>query len=515
MLWRKCTSNILIFAFAMLGFYEPASSADSKAKEILHPFEAYNEAYDENGKLRPAFQALKKRIKKNPLKPKPIAASILSSSPMGDDIKILPLPWALSRLEFQFIQKATAQRAEALRKLFIDLFINEEPEILKKGIFSKDFIEQLCLNETQRSYESIRNFWKRRNPDDVSFIYGPDLARLISGIWVFIEDNVGNIGGRADTFHLKEPFSIVTGIKSQEKSTDDFVSAIKVFMQNAGTSPEKTLAIFDFDKDKDDEDKTPFSFKDKENIRELMALESAGIEKIFDGTDLNRKKLKGLMDKIDNESIEALLLIDHPNGTWDVYDEWLEFLAARPNLKIFNGPFVNTLSSKALLPYMDQITEFFEGQTPHIKTLESFPVQNLADLDAAEELYGENFILKTTNGTQGEEVYPRAKYPEKNWKAIRKYLDTLRAWGKYNDREFPNFVVQPFVNFSYLPTETPWIQFMLDLRPITYVFMGSVMPGTSPWARANMRLGKNLTNVSQGAFETVVFIEDCEASLLD
>jgi uncharacterized circularly permuted ATP-grasp superfamily protein len=515
MLWRKCILKNTIFAFAFIAYVDQSFSADSSPKEFSHPFEAYNEAFDDNGKLRPAFQSLEKRIKKNPLSPNPLSASILSSSPMGDDIKILPLPWALSRQEFQFIQKATALRAEALRKLFIDLFINEEAEILKKGIFTKHFIEQLCLNETQRSYESIRNFWKRRNPDDVSFIYGPDLARLLSGIWVFIEDNVGNIGGRADTFHLKEPFSIATGIRSQEMPTDDFVSALKQFIKSAGTSTEKTLAIFDFDKDKEDEDKTPFSFKDKENVRELMALESSGIEKIFDGTDLNRSKLKTLMAKIDNESIEALVLIDHPNGTWDVYDEWLEFLASRPKLKIFNGPFVNVLSSKALMPYMDQFIEFYLGQAPLIKSLESFPIKNLADLDAAEELYGENFILKTTNGTQGEEVYPRAKYPLKNWNAIRKYLDTLRAWGKYNDREFPNFIVQPFVNFSFLPTETPWIQFMVDLRPISYVFMGSVIPGASPWARANMRLGKNLTNVSQGAFETVVFIEDCEASLLD
>ena len=83
---------------------------------------AYNEAYDANGKLRPHYQSYIDRTQSDPLNPsRELIESLTFGHPLGDNIKILPVPLILDDREYQeVIAPGVNQRARALSKFFED-----------------------------------------------------------------------------------------------------------------------------------------------------------------------------------------------------------------------------------------------------------------------------------------------------------------------------------------------------------------------------------------------------------
>jgi hypothetical protein len=495
-----------------LYFFVCSFSLSILAKEDSS-FPAYNEV-EIGGRTAPALRAFKERTGRDPMKVLKRSAEKLSSSPLGDQIKILPMPWVLAESEYQFIKSATVQRATALRLFFEDVFFRKRPRIFQSSIGIKsDWVANLCRSEIQRSYDVVKEFYRGRDAQDISFTYGPDLARLRDGSWTVIEDNLGNVGGRADTAEVHKAFREATGLPPQTESEDDFARALKSFLTAKGVSADKALVLIE--QEVEDEDKLPLVYKDLENQREAAAVRAAGLgERIFDVSNISSKKLRELIQKIEDEKIEALLLVDQVGGAWEIHDQWMTFLGDKKELALFNSPHTSVLSSKALMPYMDAIIEFYTGSKALIPTMKSIPVMSSADMKALDERLGPKHIVKTINGSQGEEVYPREHYSEKHWQAVIRQVEAVRGWSRAAGMPFPFFIAQPFVEFSYLPTREGWLQFMLDLRPITYVFGEQMHVAEVPWARANLRMGNNLTNVSQGAFEVAVYREKCEGALL-
>src|SRR5262245_58548333 len=98
------------------------ASEVSLATTIAAP--AYEEAFTPSGQLRPAYAALCDLWGWDPLQPSLAVAEQLRDRPLGDDTRILPLPWAIDDAEYEVvIRPGVAQRARALQMFFADVVL--------------------------------------------------------------------------------------------------------------------------------------------------------------------------------------------------------------------------------------------------------------------------------------------------------------------------------------------------------------------------------------------------------
>jgi hypothetical protein len=88
---------------------------------------AHNEIFDEHGHLRPGYAALHSSSPWDPLRPPAFIADQLCNRPLGDDTRILPVPWVIDDAEYvSVIKQGIAQRASALQMFFADMVLGEQ-----------------------------------------------------------------------------------------------------------------------------------------------------------------------------------------------------------------------------------------------------------------------------------------------------------------------------------------------------------------------------------------------------
>ena len=170
----------------------------------------YDEALAANGCHRPAYEALRRRLGWDPLSPPDAVVERLSRQPLGDDHQLVPVPLALSDSEYLKIQAGVAQRARALQMFFADVFLGDG-RYLRSGTNLSEALLDDILASVETSLAQLRQWWVGHDPETLRFVYAPDLLREPGGRWVVIEDNVGCVGGCADTYFALETYRQAAG----------------------------------------------------------------------------------------------------------------------------------------------------------------------------------------------------------------------------------------------------------------------------------------------------------------
>jgi len=488
---------------------------------------AYNEVFQANGQLRPAYQQYFERTGLHPLNVSQNGAQALTLNPMGDRISILPIPVVLADSEYQMIQRGVRQRAKTLQLLFADLFINPTPKvfnsplILPEGVppLSENLIRGISESEGY-SFDLVRSTWQGMSLEDIHFTYGPDLVRNPEGQWVAIEDNIGPVGGIGDVDSVIETFDSKTGHRAAANLnfSSDLVRFVEHFTKKHALKKELILAlIVQSPKRKSDDRNTGVEY-DLENNRKAAILKGLGIES--HSSDEILEKLSGLSPS----EINALINFSTESSSNVDKVKFLRLFTEK-RTKFFNSPFTDIVSSKAFTPYMDALIKFYLGEEPIIKTQESYPLETRTPESESRHLrrlvaYGPDelakWVLKRIDGVQGRQVHVLGKMNELQLQGLDAEIAEYSAFRLSNHRTQSFFILQRFVPVSYLPAESnsSWLRFTIDLRPITSVQGNDILVSERSWARSNFDLGANLNNVSQGAFEARVIREICELSLV-
>ena len=159
------------------------------------------------------------------------------------------------------------------------------------------------------------------------------------------------------------------------------------------------------------------------------------------------------------------------------------------NITITNAPGTGVADDKAIYSYMPEIVEFYTGEKPILKNVETFRcaepdtlqyvLDNLADL-----------VVKEVHGSGG---YGMLVGPAASKKELADFAAKLKA-------KPANYIAQPTLSLSTVPifTEAGLAPRHVDLRPFALVSPGGVdiVPGGLP--RVALTEGSLVVNSSQG-----------------
>jgi uncharacterized circularly permuted ATP-grasp superfamily protein len=156
----------------------------------------YDEVFDENGAIRPHYRDIFPHFAElNKKRREEIRKGTLKR--FEGDNALSPLPLVTPEEEFRRLQAGVAQRGEALLRFLQDHYSGDKSYI-RDGIIPEEVIRQIVERSTEAGYEGLVN------PDEISFLYGPDIIRDAQGVFRVLEDNTGFLGGQGDIIEARE-----------------------------------------------------------------------------------------------------------------------------------------------------------------------------------------------------------------------------------------------------------------------------------------------------------------------
>jgi len=165
--------------------------------------EYYDEMYDANGKLRPAYEGIAQVVatieEKDPSRIDEFEPKSLKA--FRNDNKLYHVPRMLTQQEADTIHKGVHQRARAVQAFLRDHYSGEKSrktQYVAEKIIPRHIVQRIVSRNQERklqrgvarNYESMKNTW--------GFWYGPDIIRSPSGDFYVCEDNLGYVGGMGD-----------------------------------------------------------------------------------------------------------------------------------------------------------------------------------------------------------------------------------------------------------------------------------------------------------------------------
>jgi UDP-N-acetylmuramoyl-tripeptide--D-alanyl-D-alanine ligase len=409
------------------------------------PAVGVDEARDRHGQLRPTYTALRDAWNVDPLTPPPAAIERLRNRPLGDDARILPVPWLINAAEYERVLRAgVRQRARALQHFFADVVLGsgrilEAPH--ESGGLTAEHLDAILASEG-RCLATLRRQWQTRACDDIRFVYGPDFVRDAAGRWNVIEDNIGCIGGTADAFFVAEAY--VSALKPGHVPThvcaSDLARALQQFTAAArrSSSPSHFLAQLACEP----QACTAAAHLD-ENKRRERVLEALGIPASSSQSTASPGSLAGLIN------------FDAESGP---LAEGSERLFQRSDTPLLNTPGTGLLGNKCLLPFVDDMIRFYCEEEPVLRSPTTFAI---TDGDLPED--PTRWVIKSAAGSQGTDVHVLGDRPPAAVEQVRE-----RIRNSWPERAA---VAQMYVEPSYLsPGGTnAWDVYRLELRVFAYV----------------------------------------------
>jgi uncharacterized circularly permuted ATP-grasp superfamily protein len=440
----------------------------------------YDEVFQDSGDLRPAYSALAQRTGRDPLRPTPAAAESLRRRPLGDDVRILPVPLVLEDDEYRALVAGLAQRALALQDLFVDLVLGDQ-RVCTAGLGVDEALIVSIVAAEATSLPRLRDLWRRRDRDAVAFVYGPDLVREPGGRWTVIEDNVGCLGGSADSSAVVDCYADVTGIRPARKVPPDLPAAVARWFGRRGSGADLVVTVLGCDGPDG-----PGAVRVEENARRAGQLERRAIpvcteaefERCTSGTPV---WARAAVANLDGRVREGSAL----------------HRAFSRGAALLNAPGTGLLGNKALLPFLDDLVRYYRGEEPLVPA----PTTRLLTDGLPEP--GDGWVVKSAAGHSGTEVFfLDGAHPRR----LRQAQDMVRS-------RAGGAVAQRYVEPSRL---TPggggsWDAWLVEIRPMIYVLGdGDLMAGATPAARlVSVYDHRRLNNLSQGACYAPVLRETC------
>jgi uncharacterized circularly permuted ATP-grasp superfamily protein len=434
----------------------------------------YDEAFDDSGRPRPAYVALARRLRWDPLHPPGAVVQRLRGQPLGDDHRMLPVPLALDDAEYRSeIQAGIAQRARALQMFFADVVLDEGRYLHSGTELTRSLLDEILASEGT-SLNELRHWWSGHNPSDIRFVYGPDLAREPSGRWVVLEDNVGCVGGCADSFYVFEAYQRATGLPAGPCSRPDLAFAVSRWLESLGVAPHEpgVLALLS---DGDYLD-VYLPTRYEEDDRRIRLVQQLGVQ-IVDDDDFARLCEGGV-------PLKAIVNIGVPSSrTWSLT---LNVAFGQHKVPILNAPGTSVLGNKALLPFVSEMVEFYCREDAILQVPPTVLLR-----DGLLPTDHDGWVVKAAAGCQGTGVFIlRAQAPDS--------LDAVRASIRTS---WPTeaAVAQRYIELSRLWTARPSgaHTYRVEVRALAYVL------GWQDVFAGEQSLGKLVSSSTPGELNNV------------
>jgi hypothetical protein len=335
------------------------------------------------------------------------------------------------------------------------------------------------------SLDRLRQVWQTRTREAVRFVYGPDLARGPDGRWVVLEDNVGCVGGSADSYFVSERYRQATGLADCTAchGRPDLATAVQRWCDRLGRdAASDAVAVLGCESSAGD----VWALQVREDTRRRLILDDLGIA-VIDCGELDSRHGAG----------------DGPTAVvnFNVEESWSGRFGATA-VALLNAPGTGVLGNKALLPWADEVVRFYLNEDPILRTPHTRLIAG-----GALPRDRENWVLKAATGRQGTDVVVLRWQSEER---LRLVADRVRGpWGG------AAAVLQRYVEPSRLSPTGPcgWDGLRIEIRPVSYVL------GWNDVHAAEQSLGKavsdydvrRLNNISQGACYLPVLREPCLA----
>ncbi len=152
----------------------------------------YDELYSAPGQVRPQYAAVHSVYRQmTPAQVQEFVDRSKAKHLFNGDNSLDPLPRLLTRTEFDELKRGVEQRGNALR-LFLQDYFSGHKTYERGGVIPEPIVRRIVGRAGERRFAGLVK------PDQVSFIYGPDIVRAKNGKWYVIEDNPGFVGGVGD-----------------------------------------------------------------------------------------------------------------------------------------------------------------------------------------------------------------------------------------------------------------------------------------------------------------------------
>ena len=159
------------------------------------------------------------------------------------------------------------------------------------------------------------------------------------------------------------------------------------------------------------------------------------------------------------------------------------------NITITNAPGTGVADDKAIYSYMPEIVEFYTGEKPILKNVETF---RCAEPDALQYVLDNlaDLVVKEVHGSGG---YGMLVGPAASKKELADFAAKLKA-------KPANYIAQPTLSLSTVPifTEAGLAPRHVDLRPFALVSPGGVDIVPGGLTRVALTEGSLVVNSSQG-----------------
>ena len=401
------------------------------------------------------------------------------------DERLIPfdmLPRIINSKEWNTLKKGIEQRVKALNAFLHDIYHRQE--ILRAGRIPKDLIAN--------NVAFLPQMVGVNPPGDIyTHIVGTDLVRTGPDEFLVLEDNA------------RTPSGVSYMLENRETMLKMFPELFsRVGVQTVGDYPKllrQSLAA-----------SAPPACKDKPRIAVLtpgihnsayyehaFLADQMGVElveghdlRVVDGriamrTTCGYEPIDVLYRRVDDEYLDPLnfnpeSMLGVP-GIFDIY--------RAGGITIANAPGTGICDDKALYSYMPDIIEFYTGEKPLLKNVETwrcseasslkYVLDNLADL-VVKEVHG--------SGGYGMLVGPASS---------KKEIEAFRAKLKANPS---NYIAQPTLALSTVPilTDAGLAPRHVDLRPFVLVSPKSIDVVPGGLTRVAMKDGSLVVNSSQG-----------------
>lgn len=442
---------------------------------------SYNEAFDETGARRAPYRAFQERTGRDPFRPRAESVAGLTRRPLGDRFTILPIPLVLDDREYrEIISRGVRQRALALQAFFHDVVLGK-PGVLRDTQAPADLLPRI-LEQEGTNLQELRRWWRGKSREEMRFFYAPDLVRGPEGRWWVLEDNLGCLGGVADSHFVLEAFLRHTGatLDPSIPMSGDLARAVCEFLARIGKTPaaEDVLALVG--------DEGPNA--DSEAGRKRRVLEALGV-RVLNREELQEATCRGL------QSQDVGAVVNFDTRGWVPSSVLTDEMFRDRGIPLMMAPGLEALGNKALLPFLDEIVSFYTGDEPILRTAKT-------ELCPAIPVDPTGWVLKRSNGCQGKEVF----FLDEMSAVERSELEaSLSKW------EPAGAIRQRRVSSSFLPIapSMAWFRFQVELRPVVFVLGDSVaLVSEHASGRASSNLdSRGVGNMSQGAYYLTVIRE--------
>ena len=439
--------------------------------------ESYDEAHERDGRRRPAYARLSRLVGFDPLAPPTQMLERLGSRPLGDDTRVVPLALALDDREYRCeIQAGVRQRADALRRFFVDSVLRESRYLRSGTAFTPSLLDEIAASEGT-SRERLRATWSGQEADQVRFTYAADLVRDSRGRWLVLEDNVGCVGGCADCYVLLDAYRRATGIAPPPEERPDLGVAFETWLSHRGTTAraDGVIALLS------DVPAPPGLPNLDEASRRTNLAEQIGM-RVVDEAQFEQLCSDG---KSGRSPLTAVANLGTPSTS--VAERLLKVAFAKPHVAFLNPPGTGLLGNKALLPFVPDFIRFYLGEEPLLVS----PTTSLLR-DGALPPDPASWVIKTAAGCQGTGVVILRNQTRADLPALG-----ARLAGSWPAR---GAVAQRYIEPSRIAADGA-TGFAVELRAFAYALGDEpVFPGEQAIAKLVARDSTSrLHNISRGA----------------